>query len=125
MRSAIDDLETAIASDQFESKEAEWGEMHVAVQTFHVEMDTTPLLQGLPDDRCQCPHWGYLLEGQIQVDYPDRSETINAGDVYYLEPGHRVTNTAGTRVVEFSPKDTHRETIEVMMQNFERMQQEL
>ena len=26
--------------------------------TFKVEMDAAPLLKGLPDDRCHCPHWG-------------------------------------------------------------------
>jgi hypothetical protein len=24
--------------------------------------DFTPMLEGLPDDMCQCPHWGYVSE---------------------------------------------------------------
>jgi hypothetical protein len=27
--------------------------------TFREDFDATPLLKGLPDDQCQCPHWGY------------------------------------------------------------------
>lgn len=23
------------------------------------DIDATPFMKGLPDDRCQCPHWGY------------------------------------------------------------------
>jgi len=28
--------------------------------------DFRPVLAGLPDDLCQCPHWGYLLEGRLK-----------------------------------------------------------
>ena len=30
------------------------------------------LLKGLPDDRCPCPHWGYLFTGKITVNYADQ-----------------------------------------------------
>ena len=26
--------------------------------SFRQDIDATPLLKGLPDDQCQCPHWG-------------------------------------------------------------------
>ena len=32
--------------------------------SFHEDIDATPLLKGLPDDRCQCPHWGYVVSGR-------------------------------------------------------------
>ena len=35
--------------------------------SFAQDIDATPLLKGLPDDRCQCPHWGYVLSGQADV----------------------------------------------------------
>lgn len=28
-------------------------------------VDTTPLFIGLEGNACQCPHWGYVLSGQI------------------------------------------------------------
>ena len=28
-------------------------------------VDTTPLFQGLEVNLCQCPHWGFVLRGQI------------------------------------------------------------
>ena len=30
--------------------------------------DFGPLLKGLPNDRCPCPHWGYVLKGRLRVD---------------------------------------------------------
>ena len=40
-----------------------------------------PLLEGLEGDLCQCPHWGYLIEGRIRVSYQDGTqETVSAGD---------------------------------------------
>jgi hypothetical protein len=34
---------------------------------FRPDMDATPLLKGAPNDRCQCQHWGYVLEGQFDL----------------------------------------------------------
>jgi hypothetical protein len=32
--------------------------LHVAFETHSEDADVAPLFTGLPDDRCQCPHWG-------------------------------------------------------------------
>jgi len=29
--------------------------------------DIAPLLQGLENDLCQSPHWGYVLQGELTV----------------------------------------------------------
>jgi len=125
MHATFEELETMVESEEFESQSADWGDMHVAIETAHAEMDTTPFLKGLPDDRCQCPHWGYLLDGRVHVNYPDREETIEAGEVYYLEPGHRVRAEAGSKSIEFSPKEGYQQSMEVMMENYEKMQAEM
>jgi len=57
-----------------------------------------PLLRGLPGDSCQCPHWGYLFAGKITVSYADREETYQAGDAFYMTPGHVPAAEAGTAV---------------------------
>lgn len=33
----------------------------VSFATFKEDIDATPMLKGLPDDSCQCPHWGYVF----------------------------------------------------------------
>jgi hypothetical protein len=61
------------------------------------------LLKGLPDDRCQCPHWGYLFAGRITVTYIDHDEVFAAGDAFYMSPGHVPSAETGTEFVQFSP----------------------
>jgi hypothetical protein len=79
-----------------------------------------PLLRGLPGDSCQCPHWGYLLAGKITVSYADREETYQAGDAFYMTPGHVPAAEAGTEFVQFSPKEQLAETVAAMMANAQR-----
>ena len=53
--------------------------------------DIAPLLQGLENDLCQAPHWGYLLKGELTVTYTDgATEHVHAGDMFYWPPGHTV-----------------------------------
>src|ERR1051326_9274612 len=54
-------------------------------------LDTTPLLQGLEQDMCQCPHWGYVLEGRLTTTDGDGvHETVAQGDLFYWPPGHNI-----------------------------------
>jgi hypothetical protein len=51
--------------------------------------DFSPVLKGLPDDLCQCPHWGYVLKGTLHLRYKDGHEEIaRVGDLWYTPPGH-------------------------------------
>lgn len=77
----------------------------------------SPLFKGLPDDRCQCPHWGYVIKGKLTYVSADGEETIEAGEAYYAPPGHVPKLYAGTEVVEFSPSDELGQTMEVVMKN--------
>ena len=79
--------------------------------------DATPVFRGLPDNRCQSPHWGYVFSGKITLKYPDHDEVYEAGDAYYAPPGHIPIVTAGTEVVEFSPAHEYRMTQEVIARN--------
>jgi hypothetical protein len=76
-----------------------------------------PLLRGLPGDSCQCPHWGYLFAGKIIVSYADREETYEAGDAFYMPPGHVPAAVAGTEFVQFSPREQLTETLAAMTAN--------
>ena len=103
---------------------AEWGEMTVAFETFPVGTDTAPIFKGLPDDRCQSPHWGCVLRGSVRVRYRDREEVIGAGDAFYLEPGHTTVFEEETELVEFSPRGEYRKTLEVAQRNVAAMQED-
>ncbi len=54
--------------------------------TIRQDADLAPMLKGLPDDRCQCPHWGYVFSGTLTWRYADREEVCEAGDASTLGP---------------------------------------
>ena len=95
----------------------------VSFVTIRHSHSLAPLLRGLPGDSCQCPHWGYLLAGTITVSYADREETYQAGDAFYMTPGHVPAAEAGTEFIQFSPKDQLAETLAVIKANAQRTMQ--
>lgn len=86
------------------------------------DMDLTPLLKGLPDDRCQCPHWGYVFKGRLTWRFADHEEVVEAGDAFYAPPGHAPMAEGGSEFVQFSPTAELREVETEMIRNVERMQ---
>ena len=91
----------------------------VAFETYTQDADLTPFFAGLPDDRCQCPHWGYVIKGKVTFHTPDGDETFEAGDAYYAPPGHTPVLFAGSEIVEFSPTHELEQTFEVVTRNME------
>jgi len=94
----------------------------VGFETFKQDFDPAPLFKGLPDDRCQSPHWGYVVSGRLTFRYADHDETVVAGDTYYAPPGHVPLVYAGTEVIEFSPSHEFGETMAVVGRNLEAAQ---
>ena len=79
------------------------------------DADLTALLQGLPNDQCPSPHWGYVLKGRLWFNYGDHVESINAGEAFYTNPGHTSGADAGSEFLIFSPAETLAE-VEAHMQ---------
>jgi hypothetical protein len=90
--------------------------------TVKAPVDMSVMLRGLPDDRCQCPHWGVLTSGSMVVDYADHQETVQTGDVFYMPPGHRPTYEIGTQLIQFSPTPELKATDEAIMRNLQALQ---
>jgi hypothetical protein len=67
--------------------------------------DLAPMLKALPGGNCPCPHWGYVFKGRIIVRYDDHEEILEAGDAFYMPPGHAPEAEAGTELIQFSPAD--------------------
>jgi hypothetical protein len=71
-------------------------------------VDTTPLFLGLEGNLCQCPHWGFVLRGQLTTtDAGGTKETVRANDLFYWPPGHNVKVDADADIVMFSPQREH------------------
>ena len=78
--------------------------------------DIAPLLQGLKDDLCQAPHWGYMLQGKLAVTYTDgERESVKGGDLFYWPPGHTVKVDEDAEVILFSPQHEHSDVIDHML----------
>jgi hypothetical protein len=84
--------------------------------------DLAALLEGLPGDACQCPHWGYVFKGRITWRYADHEEVVEAGDAFYAPPGHVPEAEAGSEFVQFSPSEELHTTEIAMMENMKKMQ---
>jgi len=62
----------------------------VGFETYKADADPAGFFRGLPDDRCQCPHWGVVLTPVL---------------------------TAGTEIIEFSPTEALDATMTVVGAN--------
>jgi len=94
----------------------------VNIVRFNMDIDATPLLKGLPGDSCHCPHWGYVFSGKVTFRFEDHEEVFEAGDAFYLPPGHHQLAEAGTEYVQFSPAKKLHEVSAAMMRNMQAMQ---
>jgi hypothetical protein len=95
------------------------GGYSVCFESHTADADLADLFRGLPDDRAQLPRWGYVITGKVGFRFADREETYEAGDAYYVPPGHTPVHHAGAEIVEFSPTEILGETIPVVMRNLQ------
>lgn len=92
----------------------------VCFESHSSDQDLGPLFEGLPDDECQFPRWGYVVAGTVEFRIGGRTEVYTAGDAYYVPPGHVPIHHHGAQIVEFSPTELLGEAIGVLMANLER-----
>lgn len=117
----IKSIKEPVSAPGFEGHYAELLDYTVGFETYTDEADMAPLFVGLPDDRCQCPHFGYVKKGSVTYRTAHGDETFNAGDAYLVAPGHTPVIHPGTELVEFSPTMQLNETMSVVSKNLEAM----
>ena len=89
-----------------------YGGMTVCFNELPKGTDFTPLLQGLDNDSCHCPHSGYVTEGKILVKYDDgKEETVGVGEVFYWSAGHTAIVEEDVKLIDFSPSKEFNEVI--------------
>jgi hypothetical protein len=84
-------------------RRAEMDGYTVEFVSFRGKADLDEPLQALPGGACQCPHWGYVIEGRVRFVFGEVEEVYEAGDAFYTPPGHRPYVDAGTELLQFSP----------------------
>lgn len=118
--------QTAAQVEEMEGFEGRYEDLDgytAGFETYAEDSDPAPVFAGLPNDRCQCPHWGYVIKGTMIYNYGDGTQdVIGAGEAYYARPDHLPVFTANTEIVEFSPTDQLGETMEVVMKNVAAME---
>jgi hypothetical protein len=113
-----DELEPVIFGE-YEGRQIDAGEMHISFESMPTQFppDESPF-KGLPDDRCQCDHWGYLFKGSFHVTYSDGTEeVVHAGEAYHLRSGHFVQTLEPVQLIEISPVKEHNRTMETIARN--------
>lgn len=122
MRCALKSLPVVFEKAGIVTREMAFGTMDVSYERLPRGLDLSPLLKGLPDDRCPCPHWGYLLRGRVRILYADHEDVVVAGDCFYAAPGHLPLFDEDSEWVVFSPRGEHAKTAEVVRRNWEQRQ---
>ncbi|AXE24830.1 hypothetical protein C0216_16465 [Streptomyces globosus] len=79
------------------------GDLSVAFVRLPAGADLRPALQGMPDDLCPCPHWGYMLKGRLKMVTKDGEEVYEAGQAFHWPPGHAPVALEDCEYVDFSP----------------------
>jgi hypothetical protein len=104
MRASENEIDIELQAGDLVTRSVDWGGQSVRYLSLPPGADMRPLLAGLPEDACHCPHWGYMLEGSMTVLYADGTEEVSrAGDVFYWPGNHTGWTDEGATFVEFSP----------------------
>ncbi|MGI5355192.1 hypothetical protein ACQI4E_07725 [Streptomyces sp. CA-252508] len=87
------------------------GDMTAAFIAFPRGTDMRPALKGMPDDLCQCPHWGFLFKGRLRMHTGAGSDDYEAGQAFYWAPGHAPEALEDCEFLDISPTDKFNEVI--------------
>jgi len=104
MNTELDSLPIELEQGDLVTRYAEWGDMAVRWARVPAGTDMTPVLEGLPGDRCPSPHWGVVLEGEIKLSFADGHEEVaRAGEAYFWPAGHTASTEVATAFLEVGP----------------------
>jgi hypothetical protein len=117
MRALKHELPLLLEAGPASVRGADWGGMRVGVVTVPAGTDFGPLLAGLPRDRCQSAHWGYVIHGRLRVAFEDDVEILQTGDFFHLTAGHTGVAEEDTEFVEVSPPEPHQQFIAAARRN--------
>ena len=101
----LEKLPVVIVGDGVEIRSVEAGSMTVALVRLEKGHDARPIFKGLPDDLCQCPHWGYVIRGRLRIWTTTGSEICEAGQAFYWPSGHAPEALEEAEFLEISPTD--------------------
>ncbi|MFT3947031.1 MAG: hypothetical protein QM763_08670 [Agriterribacter sp.] len=80
------------------------GGMSISYMDVPGPADFTPFFEGLPENMCSSPHWGYVIDGALKLKYADgKEETVKAGEVFYWPAPHTGIVEKNVKFIDISP----------------------
>lgn len=67
---------------------------------------------------CTRPHWGFVVDGEVEVEVGGRRQTVLPGSAFHLPPGgepHRFFASGAARIAGFEPVDPQVEVTEASL----------
>jgi hypothetical protein len=98
-----DRLPVVVQTGDTEIRRVDRGGLAMCLIRLAAGTHTAPVFAGLPDDRCQCPHWGHIVSGALRVHTAAGTETFEAGESYFWPPGHNLEAVTDCEYLEISP----------------------
>ncbi len=108
--------------DSFTHESGGWA---VSLDTVSTDVDGAPLFKGAPNDQCQATHMGYVLKGKMAIRAADGVEEVfEAGDAFFVRPGHIPFYFAGLEMVSFTPAEDANRQMAYMAPNVKKYLEE-
>ena len=90
----------------------------ISMETHLSDLDAAFLFKGGPNDQCQAPHMGYVLKGKYGMRIAEGVEEVfEAGDAFFIGPGHTPIIFAGCEIVYFTRTEEANRELPVAMAN--------
>ena len=89
----------------------------ISMETHLTDLDAAFLFKGATDDQCQAPHMGYVLKGKYGMRIAEGVAVCEAGDAFFIGPGHTPIIFAGCEVVYFTRTEEANRELPVVMAN--------
>lgn len=97
-----EDLPIELAGPGTEIRRQDFDGLAICLIRLEAGVRTDPLFAGLPDDRCQCAHWGHIMSGKMRVHGADGARDYTAGESYYWPPGHNLEAVTDAEYLELT-----------------------
>lgn len=98
-----EEIPVALEGDGVDFRMQQLGEMAIAWVRLPRGANLAPLLHGLDDDLCQCPHWGLMLRGKLVMHTASGDEVYEEGQASYWSPGHAPEALEDCEYIDVSP----------------------
>ena len=104
---AWDDLTPELEGPGVGIRRMDAGGLAICIIRLDAGVRTDPLFAGLPEDRCQCAHWGYIITGTMRVHSRDGARDFEAGETYYWAAGHNLEAVTNAEYVEITRSEDY------------------